>query len=216
MAADLFPDKLVHLDLKGAPPRLPYLLDFMSFAKAAGATGFLVEWEDAFPWADRELRAPTACSEDEVNKIIGRAAELDMEIVPLVQTFGHLEFVLKHKRFRNLREKAEFLMDICPLHADALPLVLGLIDDLLRLHPAIRRIHLGGDEVWSLGSCERCGPFEQKNGKAALYLHHAAPIIEAVKGRGLVPMLWDDMMRSWPIPELNRLSGVQLVVWRYG
>jgi len=211
-----FRDKLVHLDLKGAPPKVPYLLDFMKLAKDGGATGLLIEWEDAFPWTDTDLRAKTAYTEAEVRTILGKAAELKLEVVPLIQSFGHLEFVLKHRKNRNLREKAEFLMDICPLHDDAAKTIIGLFEDVLRLHPGIKRVHLGGDEVWSLASCEKCKPFADKNGKSALYLHHIEPIIKAVKEHGITPMLWDDMMRHWPVPELKRMQGTQLVVWRYG
>ncbi|MBN1808147.1 MAG: beta-N-acetylhexosaminidase [Planctomycetes bacterium] len=211
-----FHDRLVHLDLKGAPPTIDYLLSFMDTAASAGATGFLVEWEDSFPWSDRDLRSPTAYTEDEVRSFLDKASRLGLEIVPLLQTFGHLEFVLKHPRFRRLREKPEFLMDLCPLHDDSSPLVLRLVDDLCRLHPGISRIHLGGDEVWSLASCEKCAPFAGEHGRSALYLHHMEPVFRHVRSLGLVPMVWDDMMRKWPPAELRRMDGVQLVVWRYG
>jgi len=43
--------KLIHLDLKGAPPKVDYLLNVMQMCKQYGATGFLVEYEDMFPWS---------------------------------------------------------------------------------------------------------------------------------------------------------------------
>ena len=41
---------LVHIDMKGGPPRPQYLLQLLPLLKQWGATGLLIEWEDMFPW----------------------------------------------------------------------------------------------------------------------------------------------------------------------
>ena len=41
MSEDPF-QKLVHLDLKGAPPRIEYLRQLLPFIKQLGATGILI------------------------------------------------------------------------------------------------------------------------------------------------------------------------------
>lgn len=64
-----FPPKVwVHLDLKGAPPTVGYLLALMPYLRAWGATGLLIEWEDMFPWGGTlaELRHSDAYSAEEV------------------------------------------------------------------------------------------------------------------------------------------------------
>ncbi|OXB54994.1 hypothetical protein ASZ78_005966 [Callipepla squamata] len=110
--------RLVHLDLKGAPPRAAYLAEVrgqrglgalrprpaprpppaaapqvLPLLRAMGATGLLLEYEDAFPYAGplEALRAPHAYSRTELTELLGRAAALGMEVVPLVQSFGHME-----------------------------------------------------------------------------------------------------------------------------
>ena len=47
------PDRIVHLDLKGAPPSVDYLKQVLRISQGLGATGVLVEWEDMFPWSGR-------------------------------------------------------------------------------------------------------------------------------------------------------------------
>ncbi|CAH1958812.1 unnamed protein product [Acanthoscelides obtectus] len=42
--------RLVHLDLKGAPPKVSYFEKLFPFIKDIGATGILLEWEDTFPY----------------------------------------------------------------------------------------------------------------------------------------------------------------------
>lgn len=44
--------KIVHLDLKGAPPRMSYYNYLFPLLRKLGATGILVEYEDMFPFTD--------------------------------------------------------------------------------------------------------------------------------------------------------------------
>ena len=93
--------KIVHFDLKGSPPKLDYLLYVMKLSKTYGADGFLIEYEDMFPWDGelKVLRSKNAYSVDDIKTIIDVAKKLSMFVIPLVQTFGHMEFVLKHEEF---------------------------------------------------------------------------------------------------------------------
>ncbi|XP_071881752.1 hexosaminidase D isoform X2 [Anas platyrhynchos] len=106
MAAGGLRQRLVHLDLKGAPPRAAYLRQVLPLLRTLGATGLLLEYEDTFPYTGplEPLRAPHAYSRQELQELLGLAKEQGLEVVPLVQSFGHMEFVLKHKEFAHLRE----------------------------------------------------------------------------------------------------------------
>ncbi|XP_032087148.1 hexosaminidase D-like isoform X4 [Thamnophis elegans] len=85
--------RLVHLDLKGAAPKVSYLEQIFPLFSKMGANGVLVEYEDMFPFQGELeiLRSPYAYSEEDITKIQELADLNKLEIIPLVQTFGHVE-----------------------------------------------------------------------------------------------------------------------------
>lgn len=109
-------NRLFHLDLKGAPPKVSYLQKILPLVKNLGATGVLIEWEDMFPWvgAIANLAAKNAYSRKDVDTIIETCKNLGLEIIPLIQTFGHVEFALKQKEYAHLREVPESAQALCP------------------------------------------------------------------------------------------------------
>ena len=45
--------RIIHFDLKGAPPSIDYMKKVTRISKDLGATGVLIEYEDMFPWTGR-------------------------------------------------------------------------------------------------------------------------------------------------------------------
>jgi len=70
-----------------------------------------------FPWTGdlSVLARPGHYTEEAVSSLLEHAARLGLEVIPLIQTFGHMEFVLKHSKFRHLREVARVPNCINPL-----------------------------------------------------------------------------------------------------
>ncbi|XP_036052147.1 hexosaminidase D isoform X3 [Onychomys torridus] len=190
-----FKMRLVHLDLKGAPPKVSYLSEVFPLFHALGANGLLIEYEDMFPYEGRLklLRAKHAYSPSEVTEILHLARLSKLEVVPLVQTFGHMEFVLKHTAFAHLREVALFPNTLNPHEAESLALVKDMIDQILELHRGVRWLHIGCDE--------------------AVASHVLA------QHPGTTPLVWDDMLRDIPQEQLKASGVPQLVepvLWDYG
>uniref|UniRef100_A0A915C4Z2 Beta-N-acetylhexosaminidase n=1 Tax=Parascaris univalens TaxID=6257 RepID=A0A915C4Z2_PARUN len=97
---------IVHFDLKGAPPKVAYLKQVLELIKHNGATGILIEWEDTFPFTGifEDIRASNGYTMAEVKEMLSHAQKLELDIIPLVQTFGHLEWILKVAKFRKYRQ----------------------------------------------------------------------------------------------------------------
>lgn len=93
----------------------------------------------------------------QILQMLGYAQECGLEVIPLVQTFGHLEFILKLQEFRHFRELSAFPQEICPSNPDTFSvLVQELIRQVMSLHPTTRWLHIGCDEVFHLAACGRC------------------------------------------------------------
>ncbi len=217
--APAVPIRGVHLDLKGNPPTPERLLSLLDLFSRLRLNAVLAEWEDTLPWRRYPaLRSPTAYRPEVVRRFMDRGASRGIEIIPLVQCFGHSENVLRLNRFRALRERPNDVAEFCPSNPGSARLVIELVEDALGIMGGrVRRFHLGGDEAWHMGTCARCRAAIRADGKDALYLRHVGPILDHLRRRGIRPILWDDMMRSWPDGALRELSRrADLMAWSYG
>jgi len=52
--------------------------------------------------------AGNAYSKEDIRAIVELAKSYKFEVIPLIQSFGHLEFFLKLQEFRHLREIDEY------------------------------------------------------------------------------------------------------------
>ncbi|MCM8768204.1 MAG: family 20 glycosylhydrolase [Candidatus Omnitrophica bacterium] len=207
----------IHLDLKGLPPSSGRLLSLVSLLREARINCLLVEWEDMYPWSSYPfLRNETAYTRKTVECFLEKARQAGIEVIPLVQSFGHLENVLSRKPFRKLREIPSLVSDLCPSRPAAQEVILNLVKDILETHGSLKYFHLGGDEVWSFGRCRSCRKKVAQSGKAALYLAHLEPIFHFLDQQGIRPIIWDDMVRDWPGAKLKTLAHqTDLMCWNY-
>lgn len=58
----------MHLDLKGAPPKMSYLKEILPIISASGGNALLIEYEDMFPYEGliRNVSAVKAYSRNQV------------------------------------------------------------------------------------------------------------------------------------------------------
>ena len=122
-------ERLVHIDLKGAPPKPDYLKKLIPFLKKHGASGLLLEYEDMFPFTGRlaEAKHGHAYTLEDILMIKTLAKENNLTIMPLIQTYGHLEWLLKVKPFAHLREDQNYPQVISPCLNETYTVLFGTI-----------------------------------------------------------------------------------------
>ena len=135
--------------------------------------------------------------------------------MPLVQTFGHLEFALSVPENAPLREVPDDPAEICPLNDDAVEFVKDLVRDIIDGHPESRYIHLGSDETYVLGTCPRCKANCESVGRSAHFVNHMKKTAQLIIDAGKTPVMWNDMLIAHP--EAIELLPKQMVMldWHY-
>uniref|UniRef100_T1E6B1 beta-N-acetylhexosaminidase n=1 Tax=Crotalus horridus TaxID=35024 RepID=T1E6B1_CROHD len=216
--------RLVHLDLKGAAPKVSYLEQIFPLFSKMGANGVLIEYEDMFPFKGELeiLRSSYAYSEEDIAKIQELAGLNKLEIIPLVQTFGHVEFILKHDKYRHLREVERFPNSFNPHLPETLALLKALLTQVLSKHPHSSWVHIGADEVFHLGEGADSKNWMSHNGgdTGKMYLNHIREVVHFIASQpwGLQVLLWDDMLRKVGIAAIQD-SGIAKhaspVLWFY-
>ncbi|XP_067010498.2 hexosaminidase D [Anabrus simplex] len=212
--------RVVHLDFKGAPPKLEFLRTLFSMIAESGGNALLIEYEDMFPFDGmlRNLSAYNAYTKEQVVQLLDWARKSGLEVIPLVQTFGHLEYALKLPEFKGLRELASFPQELCPSLPASHEFVKELVRQIMALHKDTRYLHIGCDEVYHLAACGRCT--SRHLDPSAIFTDHVTRVATHVRETypGVTPLVWDDMFRHWSPMELSD-SGlgalVEPVVWVY-
>ena len=62
-------------------------------------------------------------------------------------------------------------------------------------------VYCFGFKVWNLKTCSVCT--KDKRDKSELFIHHMMPILKHLKDKDVTPIMWDDMMRTWPVEYLK-------------
>lgn len=182
-----------YLDMRGIYPKFENLLRYIEEMAAYKLNTLVIEYEDKLPRARKDLCHPTdALTPEQHRRLLEVARENFIDIIPLQQSFGHLEYVLKLPEYQHLREIPEAPGEMCPLREGAYELAASLLEETARLHPDSRYLHLGCDEVWSLGQSDECKASGKSRGRIAIeYINRLA---EKVVTLGKIPIVWHDMM----------------------
>ncbi|NXH40029.1 HEXDC Hexosaminidase, partial [Dicaeum eximium] len=172
-----------------------------------GANGVLIEYEDMFPFKGELeiLRCPYAYSEEDIERIQQLAEQHKLEVVPLVQTFGHVEFILKHEKYQHLREVERFPNSFNPHVPDTLALLKSVLSQVIEKHRRSSWIHIGADEVFHLGEGmdSKNWMSHNKGDVGTVYLKHIKEVLGFLTAQywGLRVLMWDDMLRKIsPLP----------------
>ena len=212
-----FDRKGFYLDLRNEVMTVEAIKKFTKEIASMGLNTLVLEYEATYPYLHHAtISNEVAYSRSEIQSLITYAASLGVEIIPVQECFGHVQYILRHDRYNHLSEDPKDNSQVCPLkiQADSL-LFQDLFADMAAMHPS-QYIHIGGDETYLLGHDDTCSAFAQKEGKSKLFVNYMKVMSEIVIKLGKTPVMWADMILKYP--EAADLLPKQTILmdWNYG
>ncbi len=207
----------LHLDFRVQTMPLPMLRQVARDVAGAGMNVLMIEWEGSYPFRDHAIVSNEfAYTRDEVESFLEECCGLGVEVIPLQQCFGHVEYILRHERYAHLRESPKDLCQLCPgKREEALEVFREIFADIAAMHPS-PYLHIGGDETYLLGHCPACQARAKKVGKSRLYTDYFKEIAREVMRLGKRPIVWADMLLKYPEAAAEMPKGTVFMDWNYG
>ncbi len=207
---------IYHIDLNFVNPRPDYLQAWLPVIADMGYNAILWELEDKVAWETcPDAVWPEAMSKKEFRAVLDQASDLGLEAIPLLQTIGHGEYILKQDAYRSLRELPDHHDCYCTENPETRAFLKQLITEYLDLFGPIRRFHLGGDEAYVFAECPTCAAEAERIGRNALYARHILDISTPIRERGARAGIWCDMALAHPEQIADIPTDLDIWDWNY-
>lgn len=164
--------------------------DFLLMLAAMGLNTFMLYTENTFELENEPYwgyMRPRYTKED-FKEIDDFAYSLGIEVIPCIQTLGHLSEAIKWKPYSDFSDNSSTLLVGDERTYALCEKIIKTMSECFRS----KKIHVGLDEAWGLAQ----GNYLSKNGyrsKSDVMLEHTNKIIEIAKKYNFSPMMWGDM-----------------------
>ena len=149
-----------------------------------------------------ECASQKAISKDEMIQIREACKRNNIKLVPKMNLLGHqsgktrdsLDGLLNaYPEFDETPEMDEvfYCRSICPNHPDVAPIVFDLMDELVDVCEA-DGLHIGVDEVFDIGLCDRC----KDKSTADIFADWVNLLASHLRERGVRTYMWGDRLLS--------------------
>jgi len=216
-----YPDELPHLVIIDSPDlpvrgfmldvsrtRVPTQAELRDLVRALGRLRvnqlqLYIEHTFAFPGHEDAWKDASPLTPAEIRELDDACAAVGIELVPNLNTFGHMERWLRHPRYRAMAECPEGWVHPLTGQFKEFPGTLrpdqasvdfagALLDGYLPNFRS-RQVNIGGDEPWELGQ----GFSKQavaERGKHRVYLDHLKKLCALGRDRGRTVQFWGDIL----------------------
>ena len=160
-----------------------------------------------------ELATPDAFRPDEITALLDHARTCGVDIIPELETFGHIRYLTNHAAYAHLfagsQGDAWAFNAIDPTNPESLAVLDRLLAATCSLFDS-PYLHIGCDEVDMSAFCRERGLDE-----ARVWADHVNRVIALVRARGRTPMMWADHPGKSEVIAEGLRKDVILLDWRY-
>ncbi len=212
-----FTVKAFHLDLRIQVMTMPALKAFAQKIHDQGINTLIMEYEASYPYQKHPLIPNRyAYTKEEIVSFIAFCNKLGVDVIPLQQSFGHVEYILRNYKYASLREDDKDFSQVCPLETEKDSLLFtDLYTELIATHTS-KYIHIGADETHLLGHCPKCSKKVAEEGVSKLYIDYIRMLCNIVIRLGKRPVLWADIALKYPEALQSLPKETVFVDWNYG
>lgn len=212
-----FKVKGFHIDLRIQVMTPQALNKFATELADFGINTLVVEWEASYPYKNNvTISNKLAYTREEIKSFVNYCSSIGIDVIPLQQCFGHVEYILRNNRYAALREDPKAPSQVCPLKTESDSLLFSdLFADMASLHRS-KYIHIGGDETYLLGHCAECLKKVATEGKSKLFVDYMKMMCDIVVKLGKTPIMWADILLKYPEAASELPKQTIFIDWNYG
>ncbi len=212
---------------RGGVMRPEKVKEFMIKIALMGGNGMMLYTEDTYTLEDypRFGFVRGAYTDDELRDIADFGENMEIEVVPCIQTLGHMaQYLTWTDEAVNVKDTDAVMLCGAKETYTFIEAEIAKMKSLFKTD----RIHIGMDEAWDMG----LGRYISKNGypdRYNVFKEHLEKVVDICKKYGLKPMMWSDMFfrlaspvneyydTEIEVPESisSRIPDVDLVYWDY-
>ena len=160
-------------------------------------------------------------SKREVSELMDYARELGFEIIPEVQSLGHVQWITSaHPEIAEISEEDKKVDDTrnederptakyhhcyCPSNEKSYEILFDVMDEIIEVTKPQRYVHIGHDEVYFLGLCDKC----KNTPHDVLFARDVNRIYNHLKDLGYGAMMWSDMIQ--PVTKYQTPGAIKML-----
>ncbi|OGV48536.1 MAG: hypothetical protein A2017_16515 [Lentisphaerae bacterium GWF2_44_16] len=213
--------RAAQIDLNRQKEPMEVIKSFMDFISENGYNTLIlyIAWRvkiKSHPWPSAE----EAYTSDEIREMVSYAKKKGLDIIPTTN-LTYITSLFKYDEMKKYGENGSRFWgsprgNFCFSNPEAIEFMEEYLKELAELVPS-KYLHIGGDEAWDVGFCDKCKgndfSFEKEE---KLYLDFILKCYDIVKNKiNRRMIMWDDMFEYYPDILSKMPTDIIMAHWQY-
>jgi hypothetical protein len=160
--------------------------------------GFVIKLEGHFQYKSAPaLVEPYALSPTQLQELTDYGLQHHVQVIPYLDSPGHIAFILKHPEYAGLREYPESNYELCATNPESYKLLSGMFQDLLDANKGVNYFYLSTDEPYYIGlanntQCQEAARAKELGSVGKLLAEFVTRTAKYLQDRGRTVVFWGE------------------------